>query len=200
MKKILLPVLAVIIIVVLAVVAARVFTKEDDWICQGGEWVKHGNPSTPKPIGTCKEWSLFGSKKEEVKTATLPNPASQNCLDKGGSLAIVKETVGELGICQFTDGTQCEEWQFFRSECLKGQYQNADTSHSYSGVISKTKTGYSFKDQNDTVYSLTVPATVTKELTERLKAEIANKEEVTIVASETPLLSKILLLKNFAEK
>lgn len=200
MKKVLLAIIALLIIVFLAVVAARVFTKEDDWICQSGEWVKHGNPSTPKPTGICKEWSLFGSKKEEVKTSILPNPASQNCLDKGGSLEIVKETAGEIGICKFNDGTQCEEWQFFRNECLKGQYQNADTSHSYSGVISKTNTGYSFKDESGTVYSLTIPAVASKELMERLKAEITSKETVTIVASETPLLSKILLLKSFVEK
>ncbi|HNP89646.1 MAG: hypothetical protein BWY24_00089 [Microgenomates group bacterium ADurb.Bin219] len=26
---------------------------EDSWVCNGSEWVKHGNPSTPKPIGGC---------------------------------------------------------------------------------------------------------------------------------------------------
>lgn len=26
---------------------------EDDWICQKGEWVKHGNPSFPKPQEEC---------------------------------------------------------------------------------------------------------------------------------------------------
>jgi len=27
---------------------------EDDWICAGGEWVKHGYPSGPKPGGGCE--------------------------------------------------------------------------------------------------------------------------------------------------
>jgi len=27
---------------------------EDNWICQNGEWVKHGNPSAPKPTIPCK--------------------------------------------------------------------------------------------------------------------------------------------------
>ena len=26
---------------------------EDDWICQNGEWIKHGNPSAEMPIGLC---------------------------------------------------------------------------------------------------------------------------------------------------
>ncbi len=182
MKKIILPILAVIIIIILAVAAARVFTKEDSW---------KGNPSTPKPTGTCKE---------EVKTATLPNPASQNCLDKGGKLAIIRETAGEIGICKFNDGTECEEWQFFRGECQKGQYQIADTSHPYSGFIDKSGIKYTFKSDNDVVYDLQLPPNASQELKSRLISELGNKDSVTIVAAETPPLSKILLLKSFQEK
>jgi len=29
---------------------------EDDWICQEGTWVKHGNPSKPMPIISCKNF------------------------------------------------------------------------------------------------------------------------------------------------
>ncbi|MFH1451519.1 MAG: hypothetical protein ABIF89_02865 [bacterium] len=27
---------------------------EDTWICQNGQWVKHGNPSSQKPAGECR--------------------------------------------------------------------------------------------------------------------------------------------------
>jgi hypothetical protein len=27
---------------------------EDDWICTGDGWVKHGNPSSPMPTSECK--------------------------------------------------------------------------------------------------------------------------------------------------
>lgn len=27
---------------------------EDDWICEKGEWIKHGNPSAPKPSEDCE--------------------------------------------------------------------------------------------------------------------------------------------------
>lgn len=33
--------------------AARFLTGEDNWICQNGEWVKHGVPSAPKPTKPC---------------------------------------------------------------------------------------------------------------------------------------------------
>ena len=31
----------------------RLISGEDDWICQNGEWVKHGMPSAPKPTTPC---------------------------------------------------------------------------------------------------------------------------------------------------
>lgn len=37
---------------------------EDTWICTGGEWVKHGNPSVSKPIGGCGE-NMVGNDRDE---------------------------------------------------------------------------------------------------------------------------------------
>lgn len=28
---------------------------EDSWICQDGKWIKHGNPSEPKPLVSCEK-------------------------------------------------------------------------------------------------------------------------------------------------
>jgi putative hemolysin len=51
----------------------------------------------------------------------LPNPASVYCEEQGGTLEIQKDEAGaELGICKFNDGSQCEEWAFFRKECAPG--------------------------------------------------------------------------------
>lgn len=48
----------------------------------------------------------------------LANPASVNCLEKGGRLGIHKRgDGGEYGICTFADGRQCEEWALWRGEC-----------------------------------------------------------------------------------
>lgn len=38
----------------IAVFTVRFFSGEDNWLCQNGEWVKHGNPSFPAPTSICK--------------------------------------------------------------------------------------------------------------------------------------------------
>lgn len=44
----------------------------------------------------------------------LPNPASVNCLKAGGKLTIAKSPEGEIGICEFPDRSEIEEWTLFR--------------------------------------------------------------------------------------
>ena len=51
----------------------------------------------------------------------IANPASTNCINKGGILKIQKGGGGgEYGICVFKDNRQCEEWALFREECPIG--------------------------------------------------------------------------------
>ena len=195
-KKVLLGILGIVLVIL---VVARVLSPEDNWICQNGEWVKHGNPSGPMPSGSCKEGEQMASNKVPTEAA-IPNPASKNCLDKGGKLEMREETAGTLGICKFTDGTECEEWKFYRNECRKGQTTKADTSHSYEGLISRKGNDYVFKTNSGIEYSLKLPDNASQNLKDRLASEVGRKETVTIVAAETPPLSKILFLSSFQEK
>jgi len=42
------------LILLIVIVLIFIFLKnEDSWICQNGLWIKHGQPSDPKPIGLC---------------------------------------------------------------------------------------------------------------------------------------------------
>lgn len=50
----------------------------------------------------------------------MANPASVNCLKKGGSLQMRESAAGTLGLCVFKGGRQCEEWALFRGECPVG--------------------------------------------------------------------------------
>ena len=50
----------------------------------------------------------------------IANPASTNCINKGGTLKIQKGGGGEYGICIFEDNRQCEEWALFWGECPIG--------------------------------------------------------------------------------
>jgi len=50
MKKLII----VVVIVVLAIFTLRLLSPEDTWFCQNGQWVKHGNPSSPQPTTGCR--------------------------------------------------------------------------------------------------------------------------------------------------
>lgn len=50
---------------------------------------------------------------EEPENVGVANPASVNCIEKGGEL----ELRDGGGFCIFEDGSECEEWAFFRGEC-----------------------------------------------------------------------------------
>ncbi len=53
------------------------------------------------------------------RATNMANPASKHCIEMGGKLSIKKTPKGEIGICTFKDGSQCEEWAFFRGKCGK---------------------------------------------------------------------------------
>ena len=51
----------------------------------------------------------------------LTNPASKNCVDKGGTLAIEENpSGGQFGVCSFPENHQCEEWAMLRGHCPVG--------------------------------------------------------------------------------
>ncbi len=49
MKKIIL----IVAIIILVIIGIRFLSNEDTWICQNGQWVKHGNPKSAMPISFC---------------------------------------------------------------------------------------------------------------------------------------------------
>jgi putative hemolysin len=55
--------------------------------------------------------------------ANMANPASVYCEEHNGTLQIIDESDGQRGICILSDGTRCEEWAYFRGECLDIQHQ-----------------------------------------------------------------------------
>jgi putative hemolysin len=71
----------------------------------------------------CDEWAYFRGQctpSDSVSTpeANMPNPASVYCEEHGGKLDIRQDaTGGQLGICVFPNGSECDEWAYFRGEC-----------------------------------------------------------------------------------
>ena len=48
----------------------------------------------------------------------IANPASKNCIAKGGKLDIRTDSSGgQFGVCVFPTGKECEEWALMRGQC-----------------------------------------------------------------------------------
>ncbi len=72
----------------------------------------------------------------------LANPASVFCTDKGGRLNITTDaTGGQVGLCVFPDGSQCEEWAFYQGKCTPGPSQAATTASSANLTEAMLKNG-----------------------------------------------------------
>lgn len=62
----------------------------------------------------------------EAGKVGMVNPASAHCEEKGGQLETrTDSTGGQYGVCVFADGSECEEWAFYRGECQPGQSKTA---------------------------------------------------------------------------
>lgn len=101
---------------------------EDDWICSKGEWVMHGNPRAPKPTGGCGQ------------NTQIANPASVYCEEHGGTLEIKTATNGgQFGWCTFSDGRECEEWDFFRTKVCEITPMSIPTSFNKKVTFEESK-------------------------------------------------------------
>jgi putative hemolysin len=54
----------------------------------------------------------------DIPQAIVPNPASAYCLEQGYTSEIRTAAHGsQSGVCIFPDGSECDEWAYFRGEC-----------------------------------------------------------------------------------
>ncbi|NMC35476.1 hypothetical protein GYA49_00355 [Candidatus Beckwithbacteria bacterium] len=55
MKKIVIVILVIaVLIITIAFLRFALGGNEDTWLCQNGQWVKHGNPSSLMPSQPCE--------------------------------------------------------------------------------------------------------------------------------------------------
>jgi len=55
----------------------------------------------------------------DLPLAGMPNPASVHCEENGNQLEIQTAADGsQSGVCVFPDGSVCDEWAYFRGECV----------------------------------------------------------------------------------
>jgi len=67
----------------------------------------------------CDEWAYFrGECAPTASGGSLPNPASAYCEQQGYQVEIRTAPDGsQSGVCIFPDGSECDEWAYFRGEC-----------------------------------------------------------------------------------
>lgn len=95
------------------------------WLLPGCGGMPTEPPPTPTPIPPTEVIKSTPSAPVATQPATtavsgMPNPASVFCEEQGGRVEIRTEASGEVGYCVFPDGSECEEWAFFRGECVPG--------------------------------------------------------------------------------
>jgi len=72
-------------------------------------------PSAPAPAPTAEK---AVSPTQAAANGQIANPASTNCIQKGGRLDIRTDSSGgQFGMCVFPNGKECEEWALMRGEC-----------------------------------------------------------------------------------
>jgi putative hemolysin len=87
----------------------------------------------------------------------LANPASVYCEEQGYVLEMRTDENGTHGVCLFPDGSECEEWAYFRGECAPGELSLEEPS---AGPVSNVAyEGITFS-YDDTLASQVAPETV----------------------------------------
>jgi putative hemolysin len=65
--------------------------------------------------------SCSSGKTSPTSESNMPNPASVYCEQNGGKLEFRQDASGGVsGVCIFPDGSECDEWAYFRSQCKPG--------------------------------------------------------------------------------
>ena len=70
-------------------------------------------------VNLSKTWdkTLISSTTTSANSTTIANPASVYCVNHGGKLDIRTTSSGQTGICVFSNGYECDEWNYFKGEC-----------------------------------------------------------------------------------
>ena len=68
--------------------------------------------------GECKPGDMDVAPPPTATPAGIANPASTYCIEQGGASEIrTAEDGSQFGVCVFPNGSECDEWAFFRGEC-----------------------------------------------------------------------------------
>ena len=94
------------------------------------------------------------------EVAEIANPAAEYCIAQGGTVNIVKDAEGnESGICKLADGTEVDEWEYFRAN----NSENETWSTTEEPTTEESTPAEEWTGEVATGSTLTVTATPNKE-------------------------------------
>ena len=94
---------------------------------------------------------------------TIANPASVFCVQNGGTSRITTAADGSQGgLCVFPNGSQCDEWAYYRGECAPSD--QTVTGNVTGNVSSLDESDFLIMD--DSVSSLLTDTPAAPEITE----------------------------------
>lgn len=85
-------------------------------------------PPSPAPTPTPTATPVPAPTPTPKSGGQIANPATTFCLEKGYRSEIREGKDGQYGVCILPDGTECDEWAFFRGECAASTPVASDPS------------------------------------------------------------------------
>jgi hypothetical protein len=84
----------------------------------------------------CDEWAYFrgecGPSEKGEQSLNMANPASVYCEEQGYQLEMREDENGQYGVCIFPDGSECDEWAYFRGECAPGDPESKEQASDFT--------------------------------------------------------------------
>jgi putative hemolysin len=108
----------------------------------------------------CDELAYYhGECSPASQGGSLPNPASVYCEQQGYSLEVRTASDGsQLGDCIFPDGSECDEWAYYRHECKPSSSASSTETSEYDNqgwkIYRDEALGYSFHYPADALISI----------------------------------------------
>lgn len=118
---------ACFLVFVLALILSACAPAQLDKIQPTADQLSPIQPTPDQPTGIQPTFTPPAPTQPVQDQLALPNPASVFCEEQGGRLEIRADADGnQSGVCLFQDGSECDEWAYFRGECQPGQSGSSD--------------------------------------------------------------------------
>lgn len=129
----------------------------------------------------------------------MANPASLYCEEQGGRLEIRQSKDGsQAGYCIFPDGSECEEWAYFRDECEPGNEMHVTTLEDALGISEETNFE-PFSMQLYGIYGSVVSSDVEIPASSMLLVNQTDLPTIYITGETGDIESQILAMRNQSE-